>query len=153
MKLKYNNEMIAGGLFTIVAAVLLAMLGSQVQTRETTAITARTFPGFALVGLLVCSLGLLIQGLMKSKKVVVVNKELFQTAAARKEFKTILYIAILVAFLVLFSLFGFLVATPMLVVALMAFYGTRKWYYYAIPLAMVFVIYYVFSVVLRISLP
>ena len=43
--------------------------------------------------------------------------------------------------------------TVLLVLAVMLFYGARKWYYYAIPLGMVGIVYYVFKVLLRISLP
>ena len=35
----------------------------------------------------------------------------------------------------------------------MMFYKARKWYYYAIPLGMVGIVYYVFKVLLHISLP
>ena len=42
---------------------------------------------------------------------------------------------------------------PVGVLAIMVYYGARKWYYYAIPLAMVGIVYYVFRVVLHVSLP
>ena len=53
----------------------------------------------------------------------------------------------------LVTLLGFIVSTVLLVIAILLFYGARKWYYYAIPLVMVGVVYYVFAVLLRISLP
>ena len=43
--------------------------------------------------------------------------------------------------------------TVLLVLAVMVYYGARKWYYYAIPLAMVGIVYYVFKVLLHVSLP
>ena len=47
----------------------------------------------------------------------------------------------------------FIISTILLVISILLFYGARKWYYYAIPLVMVGVVYYVFGVLLRISLP
>ena len=51
------------------------------------------------------------------------------------------------------GLLGFVVSTIILVLAVMIFYGARKWYYYAIPLVMVGIVYYVFRVLLHVSLP
>ena len=48
---------------------------------------------------------------------------------------------------------GFLLSTVILVIAVMLYYGARKWYYYVIPLGMVGVVYYVFSVLLHVNLP
>ena len=48
---------------------------------------------------------------------------------------------------------GFVISTILLVLAVMIFYGARKWYYYAIPLGMIGIVYYVFRVLLHVSLP
>ena len=59
----------------------------------------------------------------------------------------------LIIYCFLVTLLGFIVSTVLLVIAILLFYGARKWYYYAIPLVMIGVVYYVFAVLLRISLP
>ena len=51
------------------------------------------------------------------------------------------------------GILGFIASTIILAVAILIFYGARKWYYYAIPIAMVGIVYYVFGVLLHISLP
>ena len=40
-----------------------------------------------------------------------------------------------------------------LLLAVLLFYGARKWYYYAIPLVMIGVVYYIFRTLLHVSLP
>ena len=65
----------------------------------------------------------------------------------------ILYCLFLVAYCFMVKPLGFVISTVILVLAIMVYYGARKWYYYAIPLAMVGIVYYVFRVVLHVSLP
>lgn len=154
MKIKYNNEIISGAVFAILAVVLWLLIPSQVDTMETASINAQTFPRIAIGGLFLCSAGLLLQGIFSiPKKEVVLSRETFQSPNGRKELKSVVYALMLIAYAVVLTLFGFLIATALLVVAIELFYGARKWYYYAIPLAMVGIVYYVFSVVLHVSLP
>ena len=74
-------------------------------------------------------------------------------AAFKKELRSILYCLFLVAYCFMVKPLGFVISTVILVLAIMVYYGARKWYYYAIPLAMVGIVYYVFRVVLHVSLP
>ena len=81
------------------------------------------------------------------------TKESFHSAAFKKELRSILYCLFLVAYCFMVKPLGFVISTVILVLAIMVYYGARKWYYYAIPLAMVGIVYYVFRVVLHVSLP
>ena len=97
---------------------------------------------------------LLLEGIfMKEKEELTVTKESFHSAAFKKELRSILYCLFLVAYCFMVKPFGFVISTVILVLAIMVYYGARKWYYYAIPLAMVGIVYYVFRVVLHVSLP
>lgn len=154
MKIKYNSEMISGGVFLIAAAVLWLLIPGQIQTMETTSINAQTIPRIAIGGMCLFSLGLLLQGIFSmEKKEVTVTRETFRSPTFLLEMKSVLYAVMLLVYLVLLTFFGFLVATSALVIAILAFYGTRKWYYYAIPLATVFIVYFVFATLLHVSLP
>lgn len=154
MKIKYNSEIISGLVFVIVAAVLWLLIPSQIQTLEKTAINAQTIPRIAIGGLFLCSAGLLIQGLLShDKKEIVITCESFHSDGFRREMRSLLFAAFLIIYCFLVTLLGFIVSTVLLVIAILLFYGARKWYYYAIPLVMVGVVYYVFAVLLRISLP
>lgn len=154
MKIKYNSEIISGAVFAIVAAVLWLLIPSQVDTMETTAINAQTFPGIAIGGLLLFSVLLLIQGIFFApKQEVVVTSETWRSESFRKELRSIVYAVMLIVYAVLLTFVGFIIATALLVVSILLFYGARKWYYYAIPLVMVVVVYFVFASLLHVSLP
>lgn len=154
MKLKYNTDIISGMVFLIAAIVLWFLVPSQIQTMETTSINAQTVPRVAIGGLFFFSLGLLLQGLFSvPKKEVFLTKETFSSAKFHKELKSVLYAGMLLVYLVLLTYIGFLISTALLVVAIMLFYGARKWFYYAIPLSMVGVVYFVFKILLNVSLP
>ena len=154
MKIKYNTEMISGAIFAILDAVLWFLNPTQVQTLEKTVINAQTFPRIAIGGLFLFSVGLLLEGLFaREKKEVYITKESFRSVAFKKELRSILFALFLIAYCFLVGHLGYVVTTVLLVLAVMLFYGARKWYYYAIPLGMVGIVYYVFKVLLRISLP
>ena len=55
MKIKYNYEILAGAIFTIVAAILFLLIPTQIQTIEKSAINAKTIPSIALGGLFICT--------------------------------------------------------------------------------------------------
>ena len=154
MKIKYNTEMISGTIFAVLGAVLWFLIPTQVQTLEKTIINSQTFPRIAIGVLFLFSVGLLLEGLFaREKKEVYITKESFRSVAFKKELRSILFALFLIAYCFLVGHLGYVVTTVLLVLAVMLFYGARKWYYYAIPLGMVGIVYYVFKVLLRISLP
>lgn len=154
MKIKYNSEMISGTIFAIVGAVLWFLIPLQIRTMEKTAINAQTLPRIAIGGIFLFAVGLLLEGIFaREKKKLVITKESFHSDGFKKEMRSVLFALFLVAYCFLVGLLGFVVSTIILVLAVMIFYGARKWYYYAIPLAMVGIVYYVFRVLLHVSLP
>lgn len=154
MKIKYNAEMISGTIFAVVGAVLWFLIPLQIKTMEKTAINAQTLPRIAIGGIFLFAVGLLLEGIFaKEKKELVITKESFRSEGFRKEMRSVLYALFLVAYCFVIGVLGFVVSTIILVLAVMIFYGARKWYYYAIPLAMVGIVYYVFRVLLHVSLP
>lgn len=154
MKIKYNSDMISGGLFMILASVLWLLIPTQIDTMETTAVTAQTIPRIAVGGIFIFSLILLLQGVFLSpKKTVILNKALLSSPNFKKEMKSVLFAVILVVYCVLLSTVGFIVSSLILVVAILAFYGAKRWYYYAISISTVAIVYYIFSNLLSVSLP
>ncbi|WP_105614523.1 tripartite tricarboxylate transporter TctB family protein [Vallitalea okinawensis] len=154
MKIKYNSDIISGGLFAILAAVIWLLIPSQIQTMETTAVTAQTIPRIVIGGMFIFSLVLLLQGLfMTPKKSVYIDKAFFQSEKFKKEMKSILFAAILIVFCFLISTIGFIISSLLLVVAILVFYGARKWYYYAISMSTVALVYFIFKIVLSVNLP
>lgn len=154
MKLKYNAEIISGAVFSVAGAVLWLLIPSQIQTMEKSAVNAQTLPRIAIGGMFLFAVGLLLEGLFaKEKKELVVTAESFRSAAFKKELRSLVYCLFLVVYCLIIQPLGFVVSTVLLVLAVMIYYGARKWYYYAIPLAMVGIVYYVFRVLLHVSLP
>lgn len=154
MKIKYNAEMISGTVFAILGAVLWLQIPGQVQTLEKTSINAQTLPRIAIGGLVLFSVGLLLEGLLlREKKELVVTAESFHSQGFRREMRSVLFALFLVAYCFMIQPLGFIVSTVILVLAVLLFYGARKWYYYAIPLVMIGVVYYIFRTLLHVSLP
>nr|WP_325222063.1 tripartite tricarboxylate transporter TctB family protein [uncultured Oscillibacter sp.] len=154
MKIRYNTEIISGAVFAVVGAVLWLLIPSQIQTMEKGAVNAQTLPRIAIGGMVLFAVGLLLEGLFaKEKKELVITAESFRSAAFKKELRSIVYCLFLAAYCLIIQPLGFVASTVVLVLAVMVYYGARKWYYYAIPLAMVGIVYYVFKVLLHVSLP
>lgn len=154
MKIKYNTEIISGVVFAILGIILWVQIPTQVQTMEKSAINAQMLPRIAIGGLVLFSVGLLLEGLLlREKKELVVTAESFHSDGFRKEMRSVLFALFLVAYCFIIQPLGFILSTILLVLAILLFYGTRKWYFYAIPLAMIGVVYYVFRALLHVSLP
>ena len=154
MKIKYNAEIISGIVFAVVGAALWLLIPSQIQTMEKSAVNAQTLPRIAIGGMFLFAVGLLLGGLFsKEKKELVVTGASFRSEGFKKELRSIVYCLFLVVYCLIVEPLGFVVSTVLLVLAVMLYYGARKWYYYVIPLAMVGVVYYVFRVMLHVSLP
>lgn len=146
--------MLSGGIFTLVAAVLWHQIPSQIPTLEKTEINAQTIPKIAIGGLFIFSVVLLLQGLFYyPKKELVFNDELYHSRGFRDAIRSLVYIGIVIGYLFIFTAFGFIVSNIFLVVTILIYYHARKWYYYAIPLAVVGIVYAVFSIGLHVSLP
>ena len=154
MKLKYNSEIISGSVFLVAAAVLWLLIPSQINTMETSVINAQTVPKIAIGGMGLFSLGMLLQGIFTiPKKEVVITRDGLRSDRFRKEVKSVVYAGMLLAYLVAITWLGFLISTLLLTISILLFYGARRWYYYAIPLTMVVVVYFIFKMLLRVSLP
>ena len=154
MKLKYNSEMIAGSVFAILGLILWFQIPTQIKTLEKSAINAQTLPRAAIGGLVIFSVCLLCEGLfLRAKKEVVINSEAFHSAAFKKEMRSVLFALFLIAYCFIIKPLGFLVSTLLLVLAVLLFYKARKWYLYAIPITMIGVVYFIFKVLLHVSLP
>ena len=105
-------------------------------------------------GLFIFSCALFLQGLfLRPKKEVNLHSGVIKSEAFKKEIRSVIFILLLLAYAFVIGKIGFLIATSALVTAILIFYGARKWYYYAIAIATVFIVYFVFSVMLHVSLP
>ncbi len=154
MKMKCNSEIISGSVFLVAAAVLWLLIPSQINTMETSAINAQTVPKIAIGGMGIFSFILLLQGIFTlPKREIVITRDILISGNFRKELRSVLYAVILLVYLLALTRIGFLISTALLTIVILLYYGARKWYYYAIPLSMVGVVYFIFKMILRVSLP
>lgn len=152
MKIKLNSNMVTGGIFLAISGVLYALLPLQIKTYETGSITAATVPTLLLRILLICSGILLVQGLLsKEKKEYCLDASLFRRDSL-KRLKPAIYIAMLLAYAVLMPRIGFIVASLLLANGILAYFGTRKWWFYMIASANVFLAYFLFRAI-NVTLP
>lgn len=154
MKIKTNTNLTSGVLFLIVSIVLYLLIPSQIQTIETTQITARTVPALLFRIMIICSIVLIVQGaLRKDKTTYVISPALLKDPAFRAEAKTLIYIAMLLAYALIMPHIGFMPASLLLSNGIIYYFGSRKWYFYAIASANVLFAFFVFRNLLQVSLP
>ena len=124
MKVKLNSNMITGVLFLIVSVALHILIPSQIRTYETSAVTAATVPTLLICGMILCSVILLVQGILSKEK----TEYTISGAIFTKENPLLLSNGILL------------------------YFGTRKWWFYAIASANVIVAYFAFQA-MSVTLP
>lgn len=152
MKIKWNSNMGTGAIFLVISVILHLLIPIQIKTYETGSITAATVPTLLIRILLVCSVILLIQGLMsKDKKEYCISTALFRKESL-KRLKPAIYIAMLLAYAVLMPRIGFIIASLLLANGILAYFGTRKWWFYVIASANVFFAYFTFQAI-NVTLP
>lgn len=154
MKIRTNSNLTSGVLFLVVSIILYCLIPSQIQTLETTAITAQTVPTLLIRGLLLCSIILIIQGACdKNKKEYVISPARLRDPAFRAQAKTLIYIVMLLAYALIMPHIGFVPASLLLANGILLYFGARKWYYYVVSSANVLIAYFVFKNLLQVSLP
>ena len=134
MKVKLNSNMITGVLFLIVSVALHILIPSQIRTYETSAVTAATVPTLLIRGMILCSVILLVQGILSKEKTEYTISGAIFTKENLLRLKPIIYIAMLLAN------------------GILLYFGTRKWWFYAIASANVIVAYFAFQA-MSVTLP
>ncbi len=154
MRIKYNTEIISGIFFLLLAATAYALIESQIQTMEKGSINAQTFPKMAIGGMFIFAALLLLQGIFISpKKSLVLSRAFMRNKSFRKEMKNLEFAGLLVLYIILLTYTGYIPATSLLVIGIISYYKSRKWYFYGIPLATVGLVYFVFKIMLDVTLP
>lgn len=147
MKIRYRSNAAAGVVSIVLSIVCLILIPRQIGEDYTVTygITSRTVPYAVAVLWIVCGMVLLVQSLLLKKDEV---KEL----DLKKEGKALGYMAVLLVYAILFNK-SFLLSTAFLGAVTLVFLGCRRKLFYAIVLALVAVLYLLFSQVLHIQLP
>lgn len=147
MKIKYRSNLVAGIVSICLGVICFLIIPMQIgeDYTATYGITSKTVP-YAVAALwIVCGIILIIQSL-------ILKKDEIKILEAGKELKAIGYMLMLLIYGILFKK-SFLISTMFLGCVTLAFTGSRKKVYYAVVLAVVAVLYFLFSRVLHIQLP
>lgn len=152
MKVKLNSNMITGVLFLIVSVALHILIPSQIRTYETSAVTAATVPTLLIRGMILCSVILLVQGILSREKTEYTISGAIFTRENLLRLKPVIYIAMLIAYALLLPHIGFIISSLLLSNGILLYFGARKWWFYAIASANVIVAYFAFQA-MSVTLP
>ena len=148
MKFKIKTNLWSGiimGLFSIIM-LLIMPLQVRVPAYDSGAPSPRIIPGICLVIMLIFSIVLLIQSLVfKKEKIVEFDWE--------KEKPAILLIAVLCLYVALMLTIGFIAASAIVFIIILAYCGERKPFIYIFTIAVAVGIYFLFKMVFNVSLP
>lgn len=126
MKVKLNSNMITGVLFLIVSVALHILIPSQIRTFETSAVTAATVPTLLIRGMILCSVILLVQGILSKEKTEYTISGAIFTKENLLRLKPVIYIAMLIAYALLLPHIGFIISSLLLANGILLYFGTRK---------------------------
>ncbi len=147
MKVKYRSNLVAGIVSVILGIICMVIIPRQIgeDYSATYGITSRTVPYAVAILWMICGVVLMVQSL-------IFKKDEIKVIDVSKEAKAVGYMLVILIYAVLFKK-SFLVSTIFLGLATLAFTGSRKKSFYLIVLAVVAVLYLLFSKVLHVQLP
>lgn len=147
MRIKYKLNLSAGCLAVLGAIILFLIIPSQVgvESQSVQGITSRSLPYALCVLMGGCGAGLIFQS-------VVLKKDEIKELEIKQEVKGICYMLLLLVYGYAFS-HSFLISTILLGVATLAFSKCKKVSYYAIIIATVVALYFIFTRLLHVRLP
>ncbi len=146
--IKIKTNLLAGTVMGLFSIIMLLILPSQVRLPmwDSGAPSPRIIPGICIVGILICSIILLVQSL-------VFHKEHIYEFVWENERKEILLIGTLVLFVVLTKFLGFIPAGMLIFCAIQWYEGERKPLIYIYTIVMVIIVYFLFQNIFHVDLP
>ncbi len=147
-KFKIKTNLVTGIVMGLLSAFLLYVMPKQVRVPayDSGAPSPRIIPGVCLVIILLCSVILIVQSLVfKKEKIVEFDWE--------KEKPALLLILLLCIYVFLIIKIGFIIASAIIFIIVLAYCGERKPFIYIFTIALAVGIYFLFSKVFHVSLP
>lgn len=148
MKIKIKTNLWSGIIMGAISLLLLVLLPNQVAVPayDSGAPSPRIIPAICLILMLIFSIVLIIQSVvLKQEKIVEFDWE--------KEKPAILLIVLLCVYTALIIFAGFIPASIIVFVIVLAYCGERKPFTYIFTIAAAFAIYFLFKNVFTVSLP
>ena len=142
-----------GIFFFILGLVLYIIMPQQVPVKTVGTVGPGAFPQTIAVIMMVCGLCLAVESFYKSKKGKYSEEENTVKIDWAKELRVIFAVVIMIAYVLMMTKIGFLAASLICGVVLMAYLKVRTWWLYPVYGVVVLFIYYVFKYLLYIQLP
>lgn len=148
MKIKIRTNFWSGIIMGVLSIVLLIILPSQVRIPgfDSGAPSPRIIPMICLVGMLICSIALIVQSLVFKKEKVFEFEWSFEKPA-------LLMILLLCIYTAMIINIGFTISTVIIFPAVLFFCGERKPFIYIFTVLMGVGVFFLFKYVFHVSLP
>ena len=149
-QVRFYPSLVGPVLFLLASIAGYVLMPSQVKIQEGTATTARTFPSLMLTLILVCSVVLILQEVIK-----IIRRQPIEVIMldVMTEIRAIIILALLVLYALLIPLLGFIVTSMLFGLAMLGFFRVKKWGYYLIVALSALAIGLLFQGVLNVRLP
>lgn len=148
MKIKIKANLAGGVIFLLFSIIAWMLIPSQIQASKiaTTLIGARFVPQITIIVIFVLSLAMLLLSLiLKKDKIIDIDLS--------KEVKVFIFYAMLVGYVLLIPILGFLVSSLLFCIAMLLYFKVKKWTYYVISISVIVLLNFIFSNVLSVPLP
>lgn len=150
MKLKLPKKLCMGIFGIVVAVVMWILAKSQITAtyglESKYSVGPDFFPKLVIILMFVSGIVLVIQSIFKfDEETVVID--------LKKELIVLIYFAVLMLYVFLLKKIGFIFDTIFASCALLALQKCKKWWYYAVAVAMVLIVYFGFVYGFKIRLP
>ena len=149
MKVIIKTDLVSGIFFLVLSLFLFFSIPSQIVVLEKTTINAQSVPYLLSVLIFIMSLKLIIVDIVK----LMLKKQVTEKEFDLKiEGKALLLFSILIGYLVLIPLFGFLISSLLMFLAFLVFFKARNWIYYLVGGLSCTLVYVIFKFLLNVPL-
>jgi hypothetical protein len=150
MKVRIHTDLFSGIGFLVLAVVLLIVIPQEVKVVTDESVNSRTFPYLIALLLMVMSLKTIavsVRSILRKEEKGYVDFDL------KVELKALIFILLLVLYVVLMRLAGYLAASLVMAGGFLLLFRSRSFKYYAIVLACTVAVYLIFKLALNVQLP
>ncbi|WHH61018.1 tripartite tricarboxylate transporter TctB family protein [Petroclostridium sp. X23] len=139
--------------FLLIGFFIWFAIPYQIEDTGITVMGPRFFPKVLSIMLVVVSGLFLVQNILAGKKQGKEKEDKGEIKDIKSELNVLILFALMIAYVYLMPIWGFIISTIVVIGAVVYFLGTRKWYMYLIFIAIVLLVYYVFQELLYVQLP
>lgn len=147
MKIRFRINLVSGIVFGLFSLVVWILIPFQILSKgSSTIVNAQFVPQLVTILIFVFSIILLIQSL-------VFKKDRYVEINFKKEIKLLVFILMLVMYLILMPILGFLISSLVFCTGSLVYLKSRSWRHYVSTYIVVVALHIIFTMVLNVPLP